>query len=351
MAPPLVDGLMAAEVWVRDANLSTVAQLDQFGGLKATLPVNGAGGWTLQLPATGSASLLGEVDAGLRVDVDGVRLFGGPVTSWERRSDGTVDVAGVSDWDVLNGLLVAPTSGDTDDRTGVAETVALGYLAANLGRLGVAYTTAGSDGGGASGAWTGGWSTKLGDLVREILDPSGLICTVTDSGAALDVDVVGPRDRSAEVRFASDLGTVSTWARSLARRKADVAVVSGATVTRTVGSGLAWVRETHVSQPSTDDTDTLDAAGGEALDDGRARDTVMVETVDTEAFGFGDWMLGDVVSLRVPGADVTVQVRQVVFEDGRVKPVLSDVRVAAPLTSLDRLARVEREVSRISLGV
>lgn len=362
---------------VRDATLTRVGVLDGYSTGQLIPRYCGVGSWRVTAPArTLAPEVLTALTSGGGIIAtldDGGVILSGPVVRhiYSRSSttgpDGSWELQGVSDEIALADRLAYPlptaaASAQTDaydDRTGTAEAVLKAYVDANAGPSAIlarrSLTIETSAGRGAAVAASYRFANLL-DVCRELAVAGGIGFRVVQIGAALQLQVTVPVDRSGSIRLSFDTGTLR--ALTLTRSAPDLTrvIVAGQGVGaarnfREVASTSAeatWARRIERSQDrrDTNDNAVLDQAGATTLSEGAAKAGLKVEPVDTDQTRFGrDYNLGDVITAG-PIADV---VREVVITLGRpdlFSPVVGDPSSTDTPDLYERIARLERDSGR-----
>lgn len=320
-------------IHIRDHDLQRVGQVDQYTKLQATERLDGAGHWSLEAPAEVLSQFEGE---GLGIEItstsdSAVTEFGGLL-----RIDGRGKSAdryegrwvGVDDQARLDYRQAYPNPVDVSEhatavRSGTGSTVLLDLVNDNGGPgalsarqfpglvLGADPAT-GSD---VEIAITGGQSVL--DLVVEHARASGLVCRVRETNdRQLLVSVREPRDRT-DVVFSAGVGSISGWEYEASGPTATTAITTGAGsgASRTVVEVVAelsqvWPEriERHVDARNEVD---LAVAGANYLAARSGGVSLQVDIVDVRA-GKHRWVtdydLGDIVTVKVAGVDLTLQI-------------------------------------------
>lgn len=339
-------------VEVRNASLDRVGQIiaADLIGLQLALRYNKLGAWKITLRSDHPlVDALRTPGAGLIVTGPTGVLISGPTisaTNSKTSEDptGTWDVIGTDDTLILGERLAypVPTTADLslqtqayDTRTGAAETIAKGYVNANLGpsapaaRKNTAVTIDTDQGRGTSLTVNARFDT-LGELVDGILTPSALGFNVTQSGANLVFTVYAPADRSATVRMDVDNLRLSKSEYTYSAPSATRIIVAGQgqgaarvlierSSTASVAAETTWGRRIEIFKDarSTAVTAELEASGDEILTNrGLTIEGIKVSPSDDLAsMRYGvDWGLGDKVTVVVG----TAQVAKIVTEVGIV---------------------------------
>jgi hypothetical protein len=132
-------------IYVRDANLNKVGQIDLYSKLDMALIFNDVGKWTLSgldINSNAVAELLKE-KAGIIVKRNGKTILSGPASlrnmKWDKTTN-EITLSGVDDNVFLRRYLALPvpsgppyTASDYDVRTGRAETIMKQYVTDNIG--------------------------------------------------------------------------------------------------------------------------------------------------------------------------------------------------------------------------
>lgn len=326
-------------IYVRDATRQRVAQVDDYSQLDLVLRFNAVGSWSLQLPTSSAAAALltfGGGLAGLIVMRDGQTLLSGPVRrisrQWSANGD-VLTVSGPDDLTLLADRLALPEAPPyatvvADVRTGVAETVIKGYVAANLGPSAVdtrpiPSLSIATDAGRGSTVTGRARFVNLLELCQELAQTGGLGMTLLQQiavgGFPLQFDVYEPQDLSAAALFSPAFGTLSAFSYTQAAAEANYVIVGGG------GEGTSRMFresfdaasvalygriETFVDRRDTSDPDELDQAIAEALASKAQRTELQLTPIDTGGLAFGtDYGLGDKVSVILDGTTLSDIVR------------------------------------------
>lgn len=204
---------------------------------------------------------------------------------------------------------------------------------------------------------------NLLDVLWGIGSVAGLGVRVVQQGTDLLLDVYEPVDRSDEVRFGVELGTLASYSYSLTPPEVtDIVVGIGGegrqrVFYRFLRRDPLWpglVREEFVdrrdvnpdAQPSDDDYVDPEAAALASADERFAeaggKASVTFEPIETDAVRWGrDYWLGDVVTAETEIGPVTDVIREVRYtrsaEDGqRIEPRSGSRRTPQPSTSASR---------------
>lgn len=337
-------------VEVRDGNLNRVGKIlpTDLVGFNAVLRFNNVGTWEIpELPDSHPlCAVLRSPGSGIIVTgPDGVILSGPTISAINSvesgKGSGTWKISGVDDSVILGERLAypTPTTADVteqtsayDTREGVASTVMLGYVSANL-EDGVApieraipYLSVGSDPVVGSTVKKSARFEILGELLSELASIDSLGFDIRQNGGVLEFNVFEPTDRSLEIRMDVANNTLSRTEYAYGRPNATLAIVAGqgagtdrqfveVTTTESENAETLWERriETFIDQRNTSDETELEQAGLEKL----ATDGVTVTSIDvvpssdvTMVYGV-DFNLGDRVGVTVGSQEVSAIVTTV----------------------------------------
>ena len=304
----------------------------------ATVP----GAWSVTARNEGLKGLL-SAGNGVILFRDGVQVMSGPIASIER-GPYVSTVAGWSDLTQLGGRGIlpdpsVPIASQTkayDDRSGPAETVLLGYTAANAGpaalpsRRIAKLRLPASQGRGGTVSVKGRFDQLLA-VVLDVAEAGGLHVEVQHSvdlgGPYLQVVVRPVRDRSGNVRFGTGAAFTGAtigddWSYTLTRPTVTTAIVAGGgtgaarvLVERTsTAAESAWVArvEELIDQAATTNYDDLVQAGDDALADGAEPVSISFTVSDSVDVRYRrDWQVGDIVGVSLDGQNLTAPVREV----------------------------------------
>jgi microcystin-dependent protein len=337
-------------VEVRDGNLNRVGKIlpTDLVGFNAVLRFNNVGTWEIpELPDSHPlCAVLRSPGSGIIVTgPDGVILSGPTISAINSvesgKGSGTWKISGVDDSVILGERLAypTPTTADVteqtsayDTREGVASTVMLGYVSANL-EDGVApveraipYLSVGSDPLVGSTVKKSARFEILGELLSELASIDSLGFDIRQNGGVLEFNVFEPTDRSLEIRMDVANNTLSRTEYAYGRPNATLAIVAGqgagtdrqfveVTTTESENAETLWERriETFIDQRNTSDATELEQAGLEKL----ATDGITVTSIDvvpssdvTMVYGV-DFNLGDRVGVTVGSQEVSAIVTTV----------------------------------------
>lgn len=371
----------AYELFVRDAALGRVAQIDDFTRAIFVLRFNRPGSWRIEgIPASGDAAGYLVPGAGIVVRRDDEVLLSGPLEAPTRRWADDADhlhVEGPDDlihlWDRI--AHPDPAAGNFasaayDVRTGACETVLKGYVTANAGSGAltprrVAGLTVAADTALGTSVTGRARLQVLGDLLAELAVAGGdLGFRVVQSDSSIEFQVYDPEDLTGSVIFSPELGNLASYTYDERAPDANYVYVGGG------GEGTArtfleggdsasiseWGRrrERFVDQRQTTDTTELGQKRDEELAVAAERTTLELAPIDTESIAFGtDYGLGDLVSAVLDGVVVEYVIREVRIEltaDGAetVTPILGTPQAAVPQLSIfDRLRALGRRLTNV----
>lgn len=345
------------------------------------------GAWSVTARNEGLSGLL-SAGNGVVLFRDGVKVMSGPVVRIDRGAHEST-VAGWSDLAQLAGRGIlpdpaVPIASQTkayDNRSGPAETVLLGYTAANAGptalpgRRIAKLRVPATQGRGKSVSVQGRFDQLLA-VVTDVAEAGGLhvdiLHTEDTAGPYLEVVVRPITDLSGNVRFGTGNDFTGAtigddWSYTLDRPTVTTAIVAGG------GTGAARVLvertdltaeqtwgariEQLVDQASTTNYDDLVQAGDAALADGANPVSIAFTVKDSVDVRYRrDWRVGDRVGVSLDGLPLTDIVREVTThverQDGSATETITGVvgsrdasnwttkmntNVAKALRAIDRL--------------
>ncbi|WP_160051424.1 siphovirus ReqiPepy6 Gp37-like family protein [Nocardiopsis sp. FR26] len=311
--------------------------------------------WQITLPATPRVLDRCAPGWGVLVYLDGEQILSGSAEDIDREADhaaaGTVEITGADDLAIVAGELAYPdpTSAATsqsaashDSRSGAAETVIKGYVAANVGTSRAAarkdaaapdvreVTVAPDQARGNSVSYKARFDPLM-EIVRTAHGGLGVSCA--QDGTDLVFDVIEPTDRSASATFSFAMGNLrrARWNRGYPEATHVVVAGDGEGTARAfrersdAATAEEWRMITRVfkDQRHTSDATELDQAGDEELAKAARSGILAAELIDTPRLTYGaGYRLGDRVTISPePG---------VVFTD-----VITSVRITADAESGD----------------
>lgn len=345
-------------VQIRDVNLNRVGQIMPVA-LHLTPRYCDVGEWSLTVPLRrANAELLRAPGAGVLIyrgdTPDGNPIMTGPVgvRTLARGDDGAVlTVSGPDDMVWVSGRVAFPTPTRTganqntptlgaqayDKRTGPAETVIKGYVAANAGpsvpvaaRRRLTIETDAAQGATVTDSVR---MQPLLDRIKALAATGGVGYTVVQDGNNLQFRVFVPTNRTATARFSLALGNLTDYTYTEKAPSVSYVVLGGQgqlttrsfldqTDTAALAAWPGWRMEAYLDRHDTDDTSEYAQAMAEALLEGGPQTSLAMTVKDTPRCRFGiDYRMGDVVQVEPePGTVLTDVVREVniswTVEDG-----------------------------------
>lgn len=322
---------MMYKIYVRDRNLSRVAEITDFLSLELLPKFNDVGAWALVLPTdTKATSELIKPQAGIIVVRDGVTIFSGPVTKRSRNWNNTQDettVSGTDDNIKLLNLAYPVPSGDFtlnayDVRTGNAEAIMKQYTDANLGATARSerrvLTTESNQGLGGLVTGRGRFHTLL-ELFRSLaLIGGGLGFRVVQVGTALEFQVYQPVDKTRTAFFSPLLGNLADFEYSVQAPEANYIIIGGggegaARIIKERGDSESIAKygriETFIDQRDMTDISELEQTLTEELAEKGEKTSLSITPIDTPQLTFGrDYNLGDKVSVVITQPNEVIDV-------------------------------------------
>lgn len=335
-------------VEVRDVNLDRVGQIvvQNLPGLKIVQRFNNVGTWEITLPADDPiADELRAAGAGLIVTGEtGVIISGFTVSAVKSTTPsdpvGIWTIQGVDDSVILGERLAYPTPAsadvtaqttETDARTGLASTVMMEYVDANIGASApvarqVPYLTVAADPGIGSTVHKSARFRVLGELLAEVgsIDPVGF--QIAQAGDVLEFSCYAPVDRTGTIRLDVVNDTLSKSTYGYGTPSVTRAIVGGTgqgtartfvevSDTESLAAETLWNRriETFVDKSNEADSAVLTQAGLEKIVDGGRTGTsvgVMPSSDLTMTYG-RDWYLGDRVTVVIGNQEVSAVVTEI----------------------------------------
>lgn len=373
------------QVFIRNASLSRIAEVDDWTQLKVTANYNKVGSWELTVPMNSSkaVSLFVSKLRGVQIYRDGVYVASGPIRRVERHKDRTKNelvVGGPDDltwlYDVIawppgpllaGGTLHAAAWSAYDTRTGVAETVIKAYASANIGANAdstrqIAQWVNAADGLRGSNITGNARFENLLDFLAGLALQGGDLRLVVsnDANANLTFDVVQQTDKTATVVFNEVFGNVDSfdYMQESPTGNFVLAAGTGDLAARTFGTAsdataiTKWGRiEYFKDQRNTGVVADLNTAASAEISARVARTDFKIVTTPTPQLQYGrDFKLGDLVACIVDGFRLNNAIRSVeisVDEQGEVvKPVMGppvNFR-GEPLKLMDEVLDIRRRV-------
>lgn len=380
-------------VQVRDKNLVRKGIItERFLDFEAMPRFNEPTDWTIRLPKDHPmVPVLATPGSGIIVSVYGVEFFSGftikpeEVTNTEN-PDGSYTFRGKDDTALLFHALAFPQPSNSnpatqsaayDSRTGNAESIMRGFVAANLvsgtapvGRLGglrnfIQLETVNGNKG------TGPYSKSarfdnLGVLLQEVASLANLGFRLIQRGAVLRFEVYQPVDRSKLVRFSIDAGSLKATSLQISAPNVTRIIAGGRgegtareVVQRTTADSTAaeadWglIIEEFVSYTNAESTAELQQTADERLiKDGFTAVAVKAIPAENSKMQFVlDWNLGDTVELLAYGQPTTTRVTGAVMmvnsERTSVGAAIGDLSGFDPGKALEQ--QVEDTARKVSI--
>ncbi|NEB42251.1 siphovirus ReqiPepy6 Gp37-like family protein [Streptomyces sp. SID14515] len=338
----------ALRVYVRNAALERIGQIDDYTSLTVIPRYNAIGSFVLEISAdSGKANLLAEGNGLIIRTADGTLVDSGPIRTvdWSRSKDdsgeGKLTVGGVSDTEVLARYTCWPAPGsaigsqadavykisavvaETAMRTLVNVNAGPGALAARKNPL----LTLATDGNrGPTITRQLNQFDSLLTVLTDIANAAGLGFRIVQVGSGLQFQVYEPTDRSGTARFAFRLGnlTDANYTTTPPTCTRAVVVAGGQSSPRQCKTydrtdplfpGLVieqFVDLTSVDTASVDLVAQMDQAAEEALTSGAGQGSLAISPIDIPLLRYGrDYQVGDTVSAMVRESWMTDVVREV----------------------------------------
>ncbi len=345
--------------------------------LEAVVRNLAVGEWMLSAPTGGlSAPDLDAVDSVLVYDEDGAIVFGGLVRPFDGNEGGTyrevtpddsrIEFSGIDLFGLLGMRQVwpdpaapPPWSASHDVRTGVASTVAAGFIEANIGisalvERQVPGLTVVDPSTGASGTWSGRLQ-PLSEMVARVCRDGGLTCRAAMTSPGVVQFVLGsPNDQSARYLF-TDQGDLEGVARLVTPAQATYILAAGqgeltARSFETANSGATGLDRVEVVYENTNITTSGELAVSAARELDLASEDASVEAVLSPVAAqtidyLTDYQVGDRLGVEIESVRYSPQVEAVRFsftaERQLITPILGR-------TSADPLKRLLSRVSSLT---
>ncbi|MFC9085364.1 siphovirus ReqiPepy6 Gp37-like family protein [Nocardiopsis dassonvillei] len=368
------------EVYSRDPDLVRRGPLP-WQTATITLDHLGVSAWQLTMPATARERVA--PGWGVFVTLDRAQILSGSVEDPERvresnSSLGSMTVSGADDLAIVASALAWPDptaelafQGGSDARSGVAETVIKGYVGDNIGTTratvrrdpaapGARQVTVAPDLGRGAAVEHSARYTPLMEVIRACHGGLGITCQ--QSGSEIVFDVFEPQERPSAV-FSHELGNLRScrWRDALPEVTHAIVGGDGEGAARPMqlradsAAAQAWrmAVEEFVDERTETSTDALDAAGDQALADGRRAGIIEATLADTPRLRFGQgYGLGDYVTVSPePGVAFTDQITSVVIEADRGRGTLSITPSVGWVRDGLYTTRQDREISQLRRAV
>lgn len=375
-------------VYVRDASLHRLGQVDDYTSLTVIPRFNAVGAFSLEVPAdSAKAPLLTEGNGLIIRTASGDTVMSGPIRSvdWSRSSgdggSGKLTVGGVDDTSLLAQYTCWPTptavigsqtdsvyklsavKAETGMRTLVNINAGPGALTSRKNTL----LTLASDGlRGPTITRQINQFDNLLTVLADIANSSGpLGFRVVQVGTGLQFQVYTPAVRAA-ARFSFALGNLTDASYSTTPPTCTRAIVvagggSSPRVCKTYDRsdplfpGLVieqFVDLTSVDTASTDLTAQMDQAGSEALTNGAGQGSLAISPIDIPKLRYGrDYNTGDTVSADVRGDWYTDVVREVTLTCTASDGTKVAATVGGDSTGTSTVARIYAYIAQVKKDV
>ncbi|MFT9670507.1 siphovirus ReqiPepy6 Gp37-like family protein [Streptomyces rhizosphaericola] len=383
----MTDGL---RVYVRNAALQRVGQVDDYTSLTVMPRFNAIGAYTMEISADSpKAGLLVEGNGLIICTASGEPVLTGPIRTvdWSRSASdagsGKLTVAGDDDTALLADYTCWPAPGsaigsqadavykisavvaETAMRTLVNVNAGPGALAARKNAL---LTLAANGGHGPVITRQLNQFDSLFAVLQDIANAAGLGFRVVQVGGSLEFQVYEPVDRSGTARFAFDLGnlTDANYTTKPPTCTQAVVVAGGQSSPRQCKTYSRvdplfpgrvveqFVDLTSVDTASVDLVAQMDQAAAEALTSGAGQGSLAISPIDIPMLRYGrDYNVGDTVSARVRETWLTDVVREVTLTSTAAEGLMVKASVGSSdgdgtVARLYRfLAQVKRDVGRV----
>lgn len=363
-------------VKVRDDELALIGEVGDFVSLVVTPRYCAVGEWTLVLPGDGASAELfsrtANTGGGIVIVLDGETLLSGPfrALSWNRDEDTgqpLLTVTGVDDnWHLTTRLVYPEPAVEPEDMDGTpayyrvastnTESIMRDLVSKNLGAGALAarrltgLTLATNLGRGKVQASPKyrfdvllDALTQLSTLSRVGADPlTDLAFRIVQIGTGLVFQVYRSTSRVGTARFSFEIGNLADAQYTASGPTLTYAVLGAGNLESDAGARIAaalfpysrsdtyyparvegFVDVGQIDPGDGDAQDQLDQQAADAFENGGGQTGVALTPIDTDRLRFGrDYVLGDHVSVELPGLAFVAPVRQVTLtytaEDGAV---------------------------------
>lgn len=370
------------DIWVRDEANQLVGLVPGFsesedpaGSLETVLRFNEVSSWVLNTYAGSPAMNALTWRGGIDVVKDGNVILSGPVGKIHRKlSDGRMVISGPDDLGLLSRRLTVPvvsgppyTGATQDVRTGAAETIIKQYVNFNAGPSATAarridgLTIAGSTGLGTTITGRARFNNLLEFVTGLAVQGGGLGIKIQN----MIFDVYQPSDKTGEIVFSYEMGSLSDFAYDLATPKANWVICGGGGTGTSrsfyeEGDSESVVKfgryEVFKDQRQTTVTSELTQAVREELDGGADVWSFAVETVSLpEMSFFDDYYLGDRVTAVVDGVEISSLIQEVKIKvdrlGERIYPVVKSggMRGGLLTSQYDKMREIRRRVENLEI--
>jgi hypothetical protein len=363
---------MGYKIYVRDAYLNRVAEVDDFKFLDMVLRFNSPSSWALDLPTDSFAAReLIKPKAGIIVVRDGQTILSGMVTNRKRKWDSSGDittVTGVDDTIWLARRLAYPvpngppySASEYDVRTGAAETVMRQYVDYNAGanarseRRVPGLVLAADQGRGKTVTGRARFHVLLEILQSLALAGGDLGFRIVQVGKNLEFQVYEPSDKTKTAIFSPLLGNLREFEYSSDDAEANYVIVGG----QGEGTARTFVErgdsasitkygriESFLDRRDTTDSTELNQAIDEELAQKAEQMSLSISPIDTEQLQFGrDYGLGDKVSVVITHPNEIVEVEEINYFISEYQAVpFQNERIRKIQEKIDVIQDVVREV-------
>lgn len=374
-------------VYVRDASLARLGQIDDYTALTVVPRFNAVGAYTLEVSAdSDKAPLLVEGNGIIIRTAGGDTVMSGPIRTvdWSRSSSdggsGKLTVGGVDDTSLLAQYTCWPTptavigsqtdsvykisaaKAETAMRTLVNVNAGPGALASRKNTL----LTLAADG--LRGPTITRQVNQFDNLlttVQDIANAAGLGFTVVQVGAGLQFQVYTPTVR-ANARFSFALGnlTDASYTTTPPTCTRAIVVAGGGTSPRVCKTYdrtdpifptlvlEQFVDLTGVDSASVDLAAQQDQAGDEALTNGAGQGSLSISPIDIPQLRYGrDYSVGDTVSAEVRGAWYTDVVREVSLACTAADGTKATATIGGDSTGTSTVARIYALIAQVKKDV
>ncbi|MGV9278048.1 siphovirus ReqiPepy6 Gp37-like family protein [Streptomyces griseosporeus] len=378
----------ALRVYVRDAALARIGQVDDYTSLTVVPRFNTVGAFTQEISAdSAKAALLAEGNGLIIRTAAGDTVMSGPIRTvdWSRTAGdggtGKLTVGGVDDTSLLAQYTCWPNptaaigsqtdavykisavKAETAMRTLVNLNAGPGALASRRHPL---LTLAADGGRGPTITREINQFDNLLTVLTDIANAAGLGFRVVQVGTGLQFQVYAPVDRSASARFSFRLGNLTDANYSTTPPTCTRAIVvagggSSPRVCKTYDRtdplfpGLVieqFVDQTSVDTASVDLTAQMDQAGAEALTNGAGQGSLSITPIDIPQLRYGrDYNVGDTVAADVRGSWYTDVCREVTLTSTAADATTVKATVGGDSFGTGAVARIYSLIAQVKKDV
>jgi hypothetical protein len=379
----------ALRVYVRDAALHRLGQVDDYTSLTVVPRFNAVGAYTMEISAdSAKAALLVEGNGLIIRTATGDTVMSGPIRTvdWSRSSSdggsGKLTVGGVDDtsllaqytcWPTPTAAITAQTDAVYKISAAKAETAMRALVNVNAGPGALAsrknpLLTLAADG--LRGPTVTREVNQFDNLLTVLADignsagPLGF--RVAQVGTGLQFQVYAPVDRSESARFSFRLGNLTDASYSTTPPTCTRAIV-------VAGGGSSprvckvydrsdplfpnlvieqFVDQTSVDTASVDLTAQMDQAAEEALTNGAGQGSLSIAPIDIPKLRYGqDYNVGDTVAADVRGAWYTDVCREVSLTSTAADATTVKATVGGDSTGSSAVARIYALIAQVKKDV